>query len=66
MKTFDGYEIEVGMWLSDDTGIYEVVDIGTYYVELVEIICDDVPEKISHGGHRFLLPQEIKKMKYLD
>lgn len=66
MKTFDGYEIEVGMWVSDDTGIYEVVDIGTYCVELAEIDCDDLmPEEWKRGQHRFLLPQEIKKMKYL-
>ncbi len=66
MKTKDGYSITENMWISDDTGIYEISDIRTNIVTLKEIVFnEDNPDEWEYGDLRYLTPQEIKHMTYL-
>ena len=65
MRTKDGYEVTIGMWLSDTTGIYEVKSINSYDVTLQEIIFDeDNPDDYSYGDHRYLTFAEMKHLSY--
>ena len=66
LKTKDGYEITIGMWVSDDTGIYEVTDIynNNSTVELREVeLYNDGTFTIT-GNLRWLTSLEAKKLNY--
>lgn len=66
MKSKDGYEIEVGMWLSDETGIYEIRDIDNNSVIAKEVMFDnDYDESFHYGYDVILKPQNIKELSYI-
>ena len=69
MKSKDGYDIEVGMWLSDDAGIYEIRDIDTNSVIAKEVILgddyDDYAENFHYGNDLILKEQDIKELSYI-
>lgn len=60
--TKDGEYIKVGMWLSDQTGIYEVKDVTGDRIELTEIIFDG--DEYHHGDSRILTKAEARRMEY--
>ena len=65
IKTKDGYEVNVGMWVSDMTGTYEVKSIDNDYVHLEEILWDDDWSDRFHYGIRVRLThKEMKTMEY--
>lgn len=64
IKTKDGYDITVGDALSDTTGIYEVKNITSRYVELKEMCFDDDGDLDHYGDERTLLHSEIGNMYY--
>ena len=67
-NTRDNEAAYVGMWVSDDSGIYEVTHIGDPLIDLVELdIHDDgsyVKIKESRG-HRHLTRSEFRKLLYV-
>lgn len=67
MKTKDGENIRVSMWVSDQNGIYEITDIGSVWITAKEIIftADDDPDAWAYGNVHYWLPQEVKKMEYV-
>ena len=69
MKTKDCYEIEVGMWLSDETGTYEIKDIRKNSVIAKEVIFgddyDDYAENFHYGNDVILKEQDIKELSYI-
>lgn len=66
MKSKDGYEIEVGMWLSDETGIYEIRDIDNNGVIAKEVMFDnDYDESFHYGYDVILKSQDIKELSYI-
>lgn len=62
--TKDNEYINVGMWLSDQTGIYEVKDVTGDQIELTEIIFDGDGDKYHHGDRRILTKAEARKLEY--
>lgn len=66
LKTKDGYDITIGMWVSDDTGIYEVTDIydGNSKIELREVELYDDGTFTMTGNLRWLTRLEAKKLEY--
>lgn len=66
LKTKDGYEITIGMWVLDDTGIYEVADIydGNSKVELREVELHDDGTFTFTGNLYWLTSLEAKKLNY--
>lgn len=66
MKTKDGENIRVSMWVSDQNGIYEITDIGSVWITAKEIIFTaDDPDAWAYGNVHYWLPQEVKKMEYV-
>ena len=66
IKTRDGYEVEVGMWVSDTTGVYEVQGIDAMYVDLREVFFhEDGSGDYTLIGRRRLLHSELRHMDYL-
>lgn len=68
LKTKDGYDITIGMWVSDDTGIYEVTDIydGNSKIELREVELYDDGTLTMTGNLRWLTRLEAKKLEYIN
>ena len=65
MKTRDGYEVTIGMWVSDTTGIYEVKQIDGYErVTLREVIFEEDSDGYTYGDYRWLTRGEMKHMSY--
>lgn len=61
--TKDGEYVQYGMWLMDQTGIYEVSDVSHDRVELVEVnFDDDDGDAYTIGERRFLTREEIKRI----
>lgn len=66
MKTKDGENIWVGMWVSDQNGIYEITAIGIVWITAREIIfTSDGPDAWVYGNVHYWLPQEVEKMEYV-
>ena len=62
--TKDGEYIKPGMWVSDQTGIYEVKDVTGDRIELSEIIFDEDSDTYHHGDRRILTKAEARKLEY--
>lgn len=66
MKTKDGYNIYVDMWISNNNGIYCVKEISNNYVYVREILFDDDnSDNYSLGDELRMSEQEIKQCSYL-
>ena len=71
VKTKDGCEIGIGMWLSDDNGTYEVRDVTSDEVVLREIIFSDAwdedanPFAWEYGYYLDLTHEEANQLSYL-
>lgn len=63
-KTKDGYVIEVGMWLSDYMGTYEVEDIDSQFVYLREIDIADTGDYRYCDSRRRLTEREVRQLSY--
>lgn len=71
LKTNDGYDIKIGMWLSDENGTYEVRDITSDEVVLQEILFSDNwdedanPTDWRYGYYLDLTHEEASELSYL-
>ena len=65
LESKDGYEVEVGMWLSDITGTYEVKSINSYDVTLQEILWEEDSDNYDYGDYRHLTFREVEHLAYI-
>ena len=64
-KTGDGYEVRIGMWLENTSGVYEVTSIEENYVSVKEVIFeDDESDKYQLGDTYRMTKQEMKHVYY--
>lgn len=67
-KTRDDHQVQVGDWISDSNGIYEVRDIRENLLYCREVIFEDDGSGLYHidmqGAERKLTRLEVKHMEW--
>ena len=66
VKCKDGREVRKGDWLTDTTGLYEVMEVEAGAGKLTclrEVFFDDNDEYFLDSNERWLTSQEIRQME---
>ena len=66
-KLIDGKTVKIGMWISESEACYEVIRIGDSYVEVCEVVLNEIqdvgPEPYVLGKSYILTEKDLKSMK---